>query len=643
MIQCNSISKTYDNPIFQHFSYHFEETGFYVLYGASGSGKTTLLQILLGITPFEGSILYGNKEYRNQVVFDEVQEQIAYISQDNYFIDYLTMEENIKLETKKEKKFIVNTAKLLKIENLLDKLPNQLSGGEKQRFAILGNLLKDKKIFLMDEPTSSLDQNNKKIIFEIIHKLKDKVLVICATHDEMVFEYTNNIIDFNHLEQYQMIKENHSTFPLGKQHFFSISSCFLLFQSLWQQVKRNSKKVSFLYILIFTLSLLLCFACTDFQSKLFSSLVNVYHTNAIQIDCSIDTENYCQDILSQYDVSEVVYHYVRNIPTSEGVDGSIVKDDFNYELKILSLPTKEKDLYQIQDKLLYGTYFSNQNQIIVGYQEALELAEKYHVELDKLIGRTEVFILPDGEDTFEIVGILKPLDQETAYYFQSILGIYTFDNYYYVNGSYLKKYLYDDILGEQELNPGTRSTALTVFFKNKYSFLDFYRNYENKNLQDDSIRIYNPVSNFVEYELNMETVKIICFSISVTFLILAMIFYLQIHKTQNTYTDHYYCIYQYYGYSHREIKYASIGYFVTYIIFLLILSVACSSILSMIINQIVVWKHLLPFPIFVVDGKWICFLMLILGFVAMLEGIYLNYIRKKDGWYQMLKEKSDLL
>ncbi len=643
MIQCSNISKSYDNPIFQNFFYHFEETGFYVLYGASGSGKTTLLQILLGITPFEGSIRYGNKEYRNQVVFDEVQEQIAYISQDNYFIDYLTMEENIKLETKKDKKSIVNTAKLLKIENLLEKLPNQLSGGERQRFAILGNLLKNKKIFLMDEPTSSLDQNNKRIIFEIIQKLKEKVLVICATHDEMVFEYTNHIIDFNHLEQYQTIKENHSNFSIDKKHAFSIFSCSLLFQSLWKQVKRNAEKISFLYILIFTLALLLCFACTDFQSKLFSSLVNVYHTNAIRIDCSIDTGNYCQDILSKYDVSEVVYHYVRNAPTSEEVEGSIVKDDFHYELKILSLPTKEKDFYQAHDKLLYGTYFSNPNQMIVGYQEALKLAEKYQVELEELMGRKEVFLLPDGEDTFEIVGILKPLDQETSYYFQSVLGVYPFDNYYYVNGSYLEKYLYDDVLGQDELNPGTRSTALTVFFENKYSFLDFYHDYENKTLQEDLIRLYNPVSNFVEYELNMETVRIVCFSISITFLVLAMIFYLQIHKTQNAYTDHYYCIYQYYGYSHKEIKYASIGYFVTYIIFLLILSVACSSILSMIINQIVVWKHLLPFPIFVVDGKWIFFLILILGFVAMLEGIYLNYIRKKDGWYQMLKEKSDLL
>ena len=643
MIQCSNISKSYDNPIFQNFSYHFEETGFYVLYGASGSGKTTLLQILLGITPFDGSIRYGNKEYRNQVVFDEVQEQIAYISQDNYFIDYLTMEENIKLETKKDKKSIANTAKLLKIENLLQKLPNQLSGGERQRFAILGNLLENKKIYLIDEPTSSLDQNNKKIIFEIIQKLKDKVLVICATHDEMVFEYTNHIIDFNHLEQYQTIKENHSNFSIGKKHAFSNFSCFLLFQSLWKQVKRNAKKISFLYILIFTLALLLCFACTDYQSKLFSSLVNVYHTNAIRIDCSIDTGNYCQELLSKYDVSEVVYHYVRNIPTSEEVEGSIVKDDFHYELKILSLPTKEKDFYQAHDKLLYGTYFSNPNQIIVGYQEALKLAEKYQVELEELMGRKEVFLLPDGEDTFEIVGILKPLDQETSYYFQSVLGVYPFDNYYYVNGSYLEKYLYDDVLGQDELNPGTRSTALTVFFENKYSFLDFYHDYENKTLQEDLIRLYNPVSNFVEYELNMETVRIVCFSISITFLVLAMIFYLQIHKTQNAYTDHYYCIYQYYGYNHKEIKYASIGYFVTYIIFLLILSVICSSILSMIINQIVVWKHLLPFPIFVVDGKWIFFLILILGFVAMLEGIYLNYIRKKDGWYQMLKEKSDLL
>lgn len=643
MIQCKNISKTYDKyPIFKNFSYHFEQTGFYALYGPSGSGKTTLFNILLGITPFEGTIIYGDREYKNKINFDDVQEKIAYISQDNYFIDYLTMEENLLLESNKDSKEILKIVKLLNLASLISKYPYQLSGGERQRFAIAGNLLKDKKIFFFDEPTSSLDKDNKIKIFEILKKLKESVLVICATHDEIVFEYADNVIDFNNLDSYKIEKENKTSFEVSSDRKFSYSSCVKLFKSFCKQIKRNSKKISLVYIVIFSLALLLCYACTDYENKLFTSLVNRYDMNALRIDCSIDTKDYCENLLSNYKTSETVYHYLRNIPEDNvGIDGSA--SSFDFSLDILSLPTKKEDLIGIEDTLMYGTYFTNKNQIILGHDVAIKLAQNRNIDLSKLIGREEEIKLPDGIDTFEIVGILKPMDNQTNFYFKSILGQYDFDTYYYLSGEYLEKYKWDDVLGGQEQNSSTRATSLTVFFKDKYNFLKFYNDYKDKTLNDADIRVQNPTDYFLEYGSMTFYIQTISFYLSITFLVLAMIFYFQIHKTQNTYTEHYYCVYQYYGYKHKEIKYASIMYFVAYILFLLCVSFVSSSIVAFIINSIITNLNIFPFPLFEIEGKWILSLAIILSLIAVVEGLYLNYSRKKDGWYQMLKEKSDLL
>ena len=640
MIQCKNISKYYKNCcVFENFSYTFNDTGLYGLYGFSGSGKTTLLNIILGVISYNGTIIYNQKNYNKQVSFDEVQQDIAYISQNNYFIDYLTMNENLTLETQKSFDEILETLKMLNIENLVNKFPNQLSGGERQRFAIAGSLLKGKRIFLLDEPTSSLDKENRTNIFKILDKLKSEVLIICATHDDTIFQFADDIVDFNHLEKYHSTNQvnNHSISKSKNKEEskkkFSKSNCLLLFKSLWKQIYRNNKKLTIIYIFVFVIALLLCFSFANYESKVFSSLVDVFHTKSVRIDCSLETGDYCSEILSNYDVSETVYHYIRNILDTE--------EDIRYD--VLSLPYKAENIYNVEEKLLYGTYFTSKNEVILGYNEALQLAQKYNVNMKSLIGREETLLLQDGADTFKIVGIFKQMNKETAYYFMAILGQYDFDSYVYLNSEYLNKYLFDDLLGMDELYKEPPSTSLTIFFENKYSFLDFYYDYEKTNKYDTGVQIANPVDNFVEYKMMIEEIKPIFLIVSITFFTLAMLFYLLIHQTQNNHTDHYYCIYQYYGYSHKEIKYASILYFISYIGIIFLISLLAYIGISFIVNEIVVLKALLPFKVFEIKWFWIILLFIVLSLVALIEGLYLNYARKKDGWYQMLKEKSDLL
>jgi ABC-type multidrug transport system ATPase subunit len=147
LIQCDNIYKKYAfDEVLIGFSYSFPNTGFVLLYGESGCVKTTLLNILAGITDFDkGEIIFKNETYHKRVDLDKVSCHIAYITQDPHFIDYLTVLDNLKLCSTDDE----HIKALLYEFGLADKkdnYPNTLSGGEKQRVAIIQALLSEKNI-----------------------------------------------------------------------------------------------------------------------------------------------------------------------------------------------------------------------------------------------------------------------------------------------------------------------------------------------------------------------------------------------------------------------------------------------------------------------------------------------------------------
>ena len=638
MITCRHLSKKFDRvKILDDFSYVFEDTGLYVLYGASGSGKTTFLHILLGIMNFDsGSIDYDHVSYTDQVDYSSIQKEIAYISQESYFIDYLTMEENLILESRKSKEEVLTLVRKFGLDAHLHKMPNQISGGEKSRFSLIGNILKEKKIFFLDEPTASLDRENRKLVYDILDELKKDCLIICATHDHFIFEYHPEIIDFNCIDQYKNSNFKIKKPSLSKKQKDCRDSVWLVVSYLVKQIKRCEKKLLFIYVFIFSLALLLIFACTDYESKLFTSLTDNYHLRSVRILCSLEAKDYCSSILSEYHVSENVYHYIRNIP--EDIDG--VYTDF--QLDILSLPMDQDNIYDVDRFFLYGNYYSSRDDVILGYDKAVELSDSLGVDMDQLLGESVYLNLPDGSFPFKIVGIFKKMNDHERNYFKSILGTYDFDNYYYINQKYQEKYLYDDVLGMDEKSE-LKATSFTVYFKEKRDFLRFYNDYKDKDLDNGYIRLYNPTDNFADYYNTNELVKLVCSITSFTFFILAMVFYYQIHKTRITYTEQNFSIFEYFGYSEKTVKRATVIYFMLYISFVYFVSVLVSSSIAMLLNQLIINSSLLPFSLFVIDQHWILLILVIIWILAFFEGVLLNKTRKKKGWFYLIKEKSDLL
>lgn len=190
-----NVSKTYNLSnkqivALKDVNLEIKKADFVSIVGSSGSGKSTLLAILALLTNYQGEYYFNgidvnkaNSKQRQQII-----SQIGLIFQNYNLIEYYTVKENILLGVNYLKNYnkmyfyyIVNK---LKITQLLDKYPGQLSGGEKQRVAIARVLVGKRQVILADEPTGALDSRNGNIIMDIFADLNDLgVTIIMVSHD----------------------------------------------------------------------------------------------------------------------------------------------------------------------------------------------------------------------------------------------------------------------------------------------------------------------------------------------------------------------------------------------------------------------------------------------------------------------------
>lgn len=156
--------------------------------GSSGSGKSTLLKICSDlITPSSGDIYYRGKNYKDYNPL-ELRRKISYCIQIPYLFGE-TVLENLTFPFKIRKKEI-DKSEVIKLfekfnldESFLDKEIKSLSGGEKQRIALVRNLIYTPDILLLDEVTSALDKENCKLVEAYIKELNDKgVTIVWVTH-----------------------------------------------------------------------------------------------------------------------------------------------------------------------------------------------------------------------------------------------------------------------------------------------------------------------------------------------------------------------------------------------------------------------------------------------------------------------------
>lgn len=192
-LKFNDVQKVYDNG-FQavyDFNLDIEDKEFIVFVGPSGCGKTTTLRMVAGLEEITDGDLYINGNRVNDV--SPKDRSIAMVFQSYALYPHMSVYDNMAFGLKiagmkKDEidKKVRETAKILEIEELLDRKPKQLSGGQRQRVALGRAIVRDAQVFLMDEPLSNLDAKLRVQMRSEIIELHRRLgtTTIYVTHDQ---------------------------------------------------------------------------------------------------------------------------------------------------------------------------------------------------------------------------------------------------------------------------------------------------------------------------------------------------------------------------------------------------------------------------------------------------------------------------
>ena len=192
-IKFNGVNKSFgSNKIITDFSLLGKEDEFLVLVGPSGCGKSTLLRMIAGLEKIDEGEIFINDQKINDL--HPSKRQTAMVFQSYALYPHMNVYENMSFGLKIEKRSkeeiqtkVIEAAKILKIEELLERRPKQLSGGQRQRVAIGRAITRNPKIFLFDEPLSNLDAALRSEMRVEISKLHNQIKtnMIYVTHDQV--------------------------------------------------------------------------------------------------------------------------------------------------------------------------------------------------------------------------------------------------------------------------------------------------------------------------------------------------------------------------------------------------------------------------------------------------------------------------
>mgnify|MGYP001408806318 FL=1 len=210
ILEAQNISKIYNKageaiPVLNNLHIAVERGEILVLMGPSGSGKSTLLNILGTLdSDFSGSLIIDELYISNTVDITSIRRQkLGFIFQFHHLLPEFTILENLlipQMITENYSNVPQNAAKemlkLIGLEERVNHYPNEISGGERQRVAVVRAMINTPSIILADEPTGNLDRDNSQKMLKLMVKLKVKYkqTFIIATHDQSILDIADRVL-----------------------------------------------------------------------------------------------------------------------------------------------------------------------------------------------------------------------------------------------------------------------------------------------------------------------------------------------------------------------------------------------------------------------------------------------------------------
>lgn len=197
LIEINHLSKSFGNlSVLDNISLNVETGENFVVFGRSGTGKSVLLKCIVGLLqPDQGEIFIEGTDVLKIPLkeLNKVRKQIGFLFQSAALYDSMTVRENLEFPlirnfdfTQKEiNEKVINVLRKVSLEDSVDKMPSELSGGMKKRIGLARTIITEPKLILYDEPTTGLDPITTKEISHLMNDLQEdlNVTAIVVTHD----------------------------------------------------------------------------------------------------------------------------------------------------------------------------------------------------------------------------------------------------------------------------------------------------------------------------------------------------------------------------------------------------------------------------------------------------------------------------
>lgn len=195
-------SKTEEFSALKDVSFKVDKNVMFGIFGPSGSGKSSLLYVLSGLRrPTSGEIIYKGKEFlklsdteRNLIRRKEFQ----FIFQQFFLIPYLNVLENVLVSISisgGDRDIVMDVLEKLELKDKIKRFPYELSIGERQRVAVARAIVTNAEVIFADEPTASLNTELGLKVVDILSEYKKKGTVILITHDSVMIEKCDKIVN----------------------------------------------------------------------------------------------------------------------------------------------------------------------------------------------------------------------------------------------------------------------------------------------------------------------------------------------------------------------------------------------------------------------------------------------------------------
>lgn len=245
LLKVSNLSKNYLSQIgevtaIKDISFELNQNDFIAIVGPSGCGKSTLLSILANLeSKTKGKIIYNKENIK-----------IGYMFQQDCLFDHLTILDNcllgLKIQNKinnKNKKYVLNLLNTYGLSEFINKYPKNLSGGMRQRVALIRTLATNPDIILLDEPFSALDAQTRLIVSDDVYKIikKENKTAIMVTHSiSEAITMSNKIIILSErpatIKKIFNIKLTNSTTPINNR---KCSEFDFYYDNIWKELDYN--------------------------------------------------------------------------------------------------------------------------------------------------------------------------------------------------------------------------------------------------------------------------------------------------------------------------------------------------------------------------------------------------------------------